>query len=90
MITASQKVVVLSKDGCHLCEKAIDVLKDLSEEYGLQLEIIDIRDNDALYKEFFLRIPVIKIDGKIVFEASNVAHPDDYRTNLVRIVKSQN
>ena len=65
-------------------------MKDLSEEHGLQLEIIDIRDNDALYKEFFIRIPLINIDGKIVFDATNVAQPDDYRTNLVRIVKSLN
>lgn len=82
-------VEVLSKDGCHLCERAIDVLKELSIEYGFQLEIVDIRKDETLYKDFFLKIPVVKIDRKIVFSAEDVAHPDEYRPRLHELVKSQ-
>ena len=89
MNNLTQIVEVLSKDGCHLCEKAIDVLKELSTEYGFQIEIVDIRKNETLYKDFFLKIPVVRIDGRVVFNAEDVTHPDEYRPRLRELVKSQ-
>lgn len=81
-------IEILSKDGCHLCERAIDILKELSKEYGLLLQVVDITKDEALYKDFFLRIPVVKIDGKIVFEAQDIHHPNDYKTKFVGLVRN--
>lgn len=82
------KVIVLSKDGCHLCERAISVLKKLSGEYGFHLEILDITQDETLLKEFFLKIPVVKVDDKIVFQAEDITHPVEFTTKLIDIVRS--
>jgi len=52
-------VTFLTRDGCHLCEAAKDVLAAVSADIGLRVEEIDIDGDDELTKLWGLRVPVI-------------------------------
>ena len=43
---------------CHLCEDAIGLIK--LSEFGIDLAVIDIAENEALYARYALSIPVLK------------------------------
>lgn len=82
------KITVLSKEGCHLCERAIDTLRDLLNDYPFDLEVIDISKDQSLFKKYFLKIPVVRLDGEDKFEVEQIAFPEDCRKNLGTLVKS--
>lgn len=45
--------------GCHLCEVAEAELMPLVE-HGLLVELVDIGDNERLFENYALRIPVLR------------------------------
>lgn len=57
------KVVVYTRQGCHLCEDA----EKLLNHHGLTPELIDIDADPALKEQFNVCVPVVEIDGKIRF-----------------------
>ena len=57
------EVVLYTREGCHLCEVAQDVLR----KHGLRPELKDIDEDPELVKEFGECVPVVKIDGQIRF-----------------------
>jgi glutaredoxin len=62
------QLTLYGKPGCHLCEEAREVVRQVRERHPFDLEEVDItRDPslEALYRE---RIPVIAIDGEEVLE----------------------
>jgi glutaredoxin len=63
MTKKNHKTILYSRDRCHLCE----VAKEILLEHGLQPEIIDIDSDPALVELFNTCVPVIEIDGKIRF-----------------------
>jgi len=81
------KITVFSKEGCHLCERAIDTLQELSNEKIFDLEIIDISKDRTLLERYVLRIPVVRLDGEDVFEAEQIALPEDCKKNLGNLVR---
>lgn len=62
------KVVLLSRPGCGLCRAALDVLERERARTPFDLEEIDVTTDEALEKEYGIRIPVVLIDGEEVFE----------------------
>ena len=46
-----------TKDGCPLCDEGLAILCTFD---GLDIECIDIEENDDVYPEFAVRIPVIR------------------------------
>jgi len=58
------RVVVYHADGCHLCERALDVVRGLQAELGFELDEIDITDDPALEAEYREWLPVVEIDGR--------------------------
>ena len=81
------KITVLSKEGCHLCERAIDTLRELANDYPFDLEVIDISKDQSLFEKYFLKIPVVRLDGEDRFEVEQIAFPGDCRKNLGTLVK---
>ncbi|WP_078414247.1 glutaredoxin family protein [Priestia abyssalis] len=59
-------VIMYTKTGCPLCEKAKQVLVELQGEYPFQLQEVDIYEDDALLEKYQLMIPVVEIDGEEV------------------------
>ena len=61
-------VVLYSRPGCHLCDEARAVLEAERARTPFDLEELDIETDDALVKEYGIRIPVVTIDGVERFE----------------------
>jgi glutaredoxin len=56
-------VVLYTRDGCHLCEEAQEVLS----EFGISPTLVDIDDDPKLRERFDMCVPVVEIDGQIRF-----------------------
>lgn len=50
------------KEGCWLCDGALEMLNGLQERYGIELERIDIDSDEALYETYRFDIPVIEFE----------------------------
>ncbi len=56
------RVVLYSKEGCCLCDRARQDLLRLGDEFPFQLEEVDITGDAALYQRYKNAIPVIVIN----------------------------
>jgi glutaredoxin len=61
-------LTLYSKPDCHLCDDAKAALRGLQAELGFELEERDIMSDDALQRAYFERIPVVALDGEVLFE----------------------
>jgi glutaredoxin len=57
-------VVLVTRQGCHLCEEALGLLRGL----GVEPEQEDVDDDDDLHRLYDWRVPVVLVDGRIVGE----------------------
>jgi glutaredoxin len=64
-VEANRKLIVVlyTREGCHLCEEAQDVLRD----FGISPTIVDIDDDSKLRERFDTCVPVVEIDGQVRF-----------------------
>ena len=60
------QVVLYTRDGCHLCEHAQQVL----ESHGLRPTLVDIDADPNLFARYGTCVPVVKIDGKERFRGN--------------------
>ena len=56
-------VVLYTREGCHLCDDAHQLLS----EVGIEPRLVDIDGDVELRKQFDTCVPVVEIDGKIRF-----------------------
>jgi len=67
------RVVLYSRPGCHLCERALVALRALREGPGapppFEVTEVNIESDPALERGFLLEIPVIEVDGTVVTTA---------------------
>ncbi len=63
------KVVLYTRSGCHLCDRAESTLLDFRIQYCFSLEVIDIDGFRELYDLYNEIIPVVCINEKIVAKA---------------------
>jgi glutaredoxin len=63
-------VVLYSRPGCHLCDDARAVIEGVRTLVGFAFEEVDIERDDALVRDYGIRIPVVAIDGRELFEIS--------------------
>jgi glutaredoxin len=61
-------LTLYSKPDCHLCAEAMTALRRLQPELGFELEERDITTDEALQRAYFERIPVVALDGEVLFE----------------------
>lgn len=59
------RVQIIGKPGCHLCEQAEEVVQKVCLELRIGWESISIFDDPTLADRFAEFIPVILIDGKV-------------------------
>jgi glutaredoxin len=57
------QVVLYTRQGCHLCDEALQVLL----QHGLSPEMRDVDADPALRERFDTCVPVVEIDGRIRF-----------------------
>jgi glutaredoxin len=60
----NSSVVIYSRRGCHLCEAAETIVKDIQKDHEFELEIIYIDGDAGLEKEYGEEVPVTLINGK--------------------------
>ena len=61
-------VVLYSRPGCGLCDRAREVLDAELARTPFVLTDIDITGDDDLEREYMTRIPVVTVDGQERFE----------------------
>jgi glutaredoxin len=72
-------VTIYSRQGCHLCEAAHQLLASVQEELVFEIDLVDIDGDAELIKLYSDQVPVIHIDG---------AHHDFYKVDLERFRSS--
>lgn len=76
------RVTLYHAEGCHLCERAIDVVRDAHARIPFTFELVDIggvSELEAKYREY---LPVVEIDGIRAF--TYVVPPDSLLDRLRR------
>ena len=63
-----RSVVIYGRDGCCLCEQALELLERVRATRPFALEQCDIESDEQLFAAYLERIPVVTIDGVEVFE----------------------
>ena len=63
-------VVLYARPGCHLCDEARQVIEAVRASTPFGFEEIDIEGDDSLLRDYGIRIPVVAVDGKELFEIS--------------------
>ena len=77
------RVTLYSRPGCHLCDEARRLLRELG--VGDELVEVDIDSDDRLLATYLERIPVIEIDGA---EISELVPDRDGLTRALHTVSS--
>lgn len=57
------RVVIYTRPGCHLCEEALALARDLAPRHGARISEVNIEQDDDLHRRYLEAIPVIEIDG---------------------------
>ena len=63
-MTASPRLTLYSKPGCHLCDEMKHVIEAVAVRVPLTLDVVDITTDQALMDLYGLEIPVLLIEGK--------------------------
>ncbi|MEP6475721.1 MAG: glutaredoxin family protein [Actinomycetota bacterium] len=61
-------VVLFSRPGCGLCDRAREVLEAQRARTPFALDEVDISGDERLELEYGIRIPVVTVDGRERFE----------------------
>ena len=52
-------VVLVTRNGCHLCDDALRLLREL----GVEPQLADVDADDRLFQLYDWRVPVVLVDG---------------------------
>ncbi|TAN34358.1 glutaredoxin family protein [bacterium] len=69
-------LVLVSRQGCHLCEQALSLLREL----GLEVALADVDADVELFAQYDWRVPVVLLDGRVIAEGRIL--PDQLRRAL--------
>ena len=61
-------VTLYGRPGCHLCDDARAALERVRATHPVPLDEVDIETDDALFKRYLERIPVVALDGEELFD----------------------
>jgi Glutaredoxin-like domain (DUF836) len=74
--TGTARVVVLTRDGCHLCDQAVAVVQTVCAETGDSWTTRDVDADPELLRRYTDEVPVTFVDG---------AQHDFWRVDPVRL-----
>jgi glutaredoxin len=61
-------LTLYGKPGCHLCDGARAVVRDVIDHRGVELVEVDVTLDPVLERRYGERIPVLALDGEELFE----------------------
>jgi glutaredoxin len=76
-------VTLYGKPGCHLCHDAREAVRRVLLDRELRLEEVDITLDPVLFARYGERIPVLELDGEVLFQF--VVDEDLLRQRLDRV-----
>jgi glutaredoxin len=79
-------VTLYGRPGCHLCDDALLVLERVRADAPFELRTVNIEDDDALFRAYLERIPVVSLDGEEVYDYR--VDERDLRARLARVGRS--
>ena len=60
-------LVVVSREGCDLCEDMLHALADLARTHPLSaVSVVDVDSDDELVRRYGLKVPVLLLDGSVI------------------------
>ena len=60
-------LVVVSREGCGLCEEMLHALADLERTAALPpVTVVDVDSDPTLVRQFGLKVPVLLLDGSVI------------------------
>ena len=71
-------LVLVTRRDCHLCQEALDLLR----EAGFEPQLADVDSDSSLFDLYDWRVPVLLRDGKVVAEGKIS------RDQLVRVLEA--
>lgn len=74
------RVVLYTAEGCRLCERALEVVREAQTELGFELELVDIAGDAELEARYREHLPVVEVDGERAF--TYFVDPDTLRARL--------
>jgi glutaredoxin len=74
--TSGERVVVLTREGCHLCDEAIARVAAVCAETGERYAVVDVDRDPELQRRYTDQVPVTFVDG---------AQHDFWRVDPVRL-----
>lgn len=57
-----------ARPGCGLCDEAREVIMAVRARTSFEYREVDVTGNDSLELEYGIRIPVVLVDGRELFE----------------------
>jgi len=63
----SHHVTLYHAEGCHLCDRAIDAVREAQELEPFTFKLVDIGGVDALEAAYREHLPVLEVDGERAF-----------------------
>ena len=76
-------VTVYGREGCHLCEDALAVVRRVAADLAVEVRTVDIEADPALLRAYLERIPVVAVDGAEVYDF--YVDEGDLRARLARV-----
>ncbi len=64
---AANKITLYSRPNCCLCDDAEAVIRKVIPRYNVTFEIVDVSKDEALEQAFGPMVPVVAIDGRVLF-----------------------
>jgi len=63
-------VTVYTREDCHLCAEAIDTIRRVADEAGVDIamDLVDVDTDEGLREEYGERVPYVLIDGTPAFK----------------------
>jgi glutaredoxin len=76
-------VTVYGREGCHLCEDALAIVRRVAADLRVEVRTVDIEADPALLRAYMERIPVVAVDGAEVYDF--FVDEGDLRARLARV-----
>ena len=80
------KVVLYTKDGCHLCERVLTELLKLTDAQSFDISIKDITTDSKLFDSYRNIIPVVEVDGKVRLAGAALSNPNTLEGTLRKVL----
>ena len=63
-VVSSPRITLVGRDGCHLCDQAREVVRDVAAEVGVGWQEVSVDDDPELLRRYAEEVPVVLVDGR--------------------------